>query len=175
MKTFQRFLMGLGAIAVFAVALQLAQPDAVHAMVAALVRDVDNPARLPTVFATCFGQNAAGDNPSFVGCLTNYTIPSGQRLVIEQVEATCQTPSGNNFTSASLGLQGKGQFFGTSHPLVLTSQGPGASGSVQYATNQPVRYYVDAGSTLSFAAFTSDTTASSDCTFQLNGYLINYP
>jgi hypothetical protein len=67
MKTFQRLLMGLSGVAMLAVMLQVAEPKAVHAMVAALVRDVDNPARLPTVFATCFGQNAAGDNPTLSG------------------------------------------------------------------------------------------------------------
>jgi hypothetical protein len=176
MTVLQRIGKALAGMMLAASILALATPKTVHAMVAALVRDVDNPARLPTASANCFGQNVtASGNPNFVGCFTNYSIPMGQRLVIEDVDASCSTPPGNSFFSASLDYQAEGAFFGTSHPLVLSAQGPGRMGYLHYVANQTVRYYVDAGSTISFDAATSDSSGGSVCTFQLSGYLISYP
>ena len=178
MKYKKRIGLGLAGIVTVALVLALATPKAVHAMVAALVRDVDNPARLPTVTRYCYGQNTPdfqSVDPGIFKCDTSYTVPAGQRLVIEQVDGVCYTPVGTNLYQTFLDVAAAGQPFPDAHKLVLSNQGSAGNNKLEYALNQPVRYYADPGSTLFFVFSTTDASGSSYCTLQVNGYLISYP
>jgi len=120
MKTLQRFLMGLATVAVPALSLQLAAPKAVHGLVVALIRDVDNPGRATIVVPSCTAFSAP-DNTEDFGCNTSYTVPAGQRPIVEQGEANCFTPAGNSLLGAAVGIIQEGAEY--YHPLVLTYEG----------------------------------------------------
>jgi hypothetical protein len=147
-------------------------PRVAHAVVAALVRDVDNPGRATIVHQSCFAGSQAGFNR--FSCSPAYAVPAGQRFVVEQAEASCETPAGNSVNFASFLFTETGD--ASTHSFFLMNEGPDpANGIVGFTFNQAVRYYADPDSTLKFQATTSDTTGATGCLAQLNGYLISYP
>jgi hypothetical protein len=74
MKLFKRTMLVLGALAVIVVFVATVTPKAAHALAAALVQDVDQPARAP--FQAAFTVTS-------VSGFTPVTIPAGKRLVID--------------------------------------------------------------------------------------------
>jgi hypothetical protein len=184
MRFAKRMLMvaGAGALAgILAIALA---PKAAHALVATLVqvanttanpvpnKDVDNPDRATAVDQFCIVTGTAG-SPGFE-CDTTafFTVPAGQRLVLEQLEAACTTPEGNSLYGGDIEFSEGGN--STLHPFALGSPATHA-GVTSYVLNQQVRYYVDAGSPIFFQLGSTDTSGSTNCTFQFNGHLISYP
>jgi hypothetical protein len=175
MRILKQLVTMVGTLVVMALIATLVAPKGVHALVATLVRDVDNPGRATNVFLYC-----KAVTPDSFGCFMptignptiNYQVPTGQRLVIEQLEADCLTQSGT-VSPTSFQFQVNGNYY--FHPIVLTSLGLNAFGYTEYATNQAVRYYVDPGSLIGFAAHSADTTSGTECTAGVNGYLISYP
>ena len=174
MKLLSSVGMGVAGAAIAAMILAFAAPKTVHAMVAALVRNVDNPGRATIVVTGCSAISSVSEGLSGnTGCRASYEVPEGQRLVIEQIEASCQTPVGSYFSPVSFGHQRDTDLFATSHTLSMSSSS--TPSAVFYHLNAPVRYYAEPLSHLSFFTVTSDGTGSSSCTFQLDGYLISYP
>jgi hypothetical protein len=174
MQFAKRLLMGAGAVVLAAALLMVAAPKTVRAVVATLVRDADNPGRATTVFARC-QVNSSNTNPD-LDCSPAYTVPMTDRLVIQQVEANCQTPQGNSIGDVFLFLKPPNNPLGFAHFLTFQDQGPDVfTNSRNLGTNQPVTYYLDPGSTLGFHATTTDFAGFTVCTFQINGYLISYP
>jgi hypothetical protein len=174
MQFAKRLLMGAGAVVLVAVLLIVAAPKTVRAVVATLIRDADNPGRAPTVFSSCqiSNVNTAPD----IDCSPAYTVPATDRLVIQQVEANCLTPQGNSIGDVFFFIKPPGNPIGVAHFLTFLDQGPDVfTHSRNFGTNQPVTYYLDPGSTLSFHADTTDFAGFTVCTFQINGYLISYP
>lgn len=99
-------------------------------------------------------------------CFTS-AVPAGKRLVIEQVTALCQAPTGKvtaGIVNATIGSSS------ISHYLVLTPQDTvlGFTGRV-YATSELVRLYVDPGAEVEFAFSSGDSAAT--CASTLSGYL----
>lgn len=81
MKALRRMLLTVATVIAVAAAVSLAVPRAIHAVAAALVRDVDNPARQP-FRATCQNSYPGGSgNPT----CTMATVPAGQELVIQGI------------------------------------------------------------------------------------------
>ena len=147
-------------------------PRAAQAVVAALVRDVDNPGRATIVPVGCQAISTSGFRGAFE-CTPAYTVPSGQRLVIEQVEAICETPATNNVSSGFITISEQGIIAGK--PVIFSPQGVDAFGVSIFAANQVVRYYADPGTTIRFDAVETDGTGSTLCSWSANGYLISYP
>jgi hypothetical protein len=171
---------GAGALAgILAIAVA---PKTAHGLVAALVqisntpsnpvpnRDVDLPARASIQQLSCEGSSFAGGD--ILGCDPGFTVPAGQRLVLQQLESVCATPRGNNVYSANIVFSEAG--FGGFHPFALISEGD-AAGVVEYGQNQQVNYYLDPGSPINFRATTTDTSGSTNCYFAVSGYLVSYP
>ncbi|MGA2812252.1 MAG: hypothetical protein ABSG16_12685 [Candidatus Acidiferrum sp.] len=165
--------MAAGAVVLVAVFVMLAVPKSVRAVVATLVRDIDNPARATLVYQSCYVQSTVPTG-SYLECAPNYTVPATDRLVIQQVEAACQTPPGNSLaeTSIDLSTNGNSEF----HTFTLANGGPNAFyGGVEFDGDQAVTYHADPGSTPVFASFITDPTGNTNCLFKYSGYLISYP
>jgi hypothetical protein len=187
--------MGLGAVALMAVLLTLAAPKAVRGVVATLVqvanttanpipnRDVDDPGRAELVTLACsasagFGQlNCAAQIPSQCCESAPYFVPAGYRLVIQQMEANCQTPKGQSITQTSMELNTGGQF--VYHQIPLLSEGssfyPSGTTYTILANNLAGHFYADPGSIIQFDGNETDTTGNTGCFFNASGYLISYP
>lgn len=171
MNYVKRFLMVAGVVALAVLVGSLAAPKTVQATVAAFIRDVDNPGRATIVNATC-GQ--AVSEGGLFECSPIYTVPTGYRLVVEQVEGSCITRAGQGVSAANLQVIQAG--FDTYHAIPLLGGVPITLQSIIYSANLPVRYYADPGSGFTFTASASDQDQhDSSCTFALNGYLISYP
>jgi hypothetical protein len=191
MQFAKRLLMVFGAIALTALLLELAAPKATHALVATLVqvtnttanpvpnKDVDSPAHATVVPLACQAlANGEINDPGILQCtlaaggLTNggtpYTVPAGQRLVVEQVSAFCQSVTKDNLQFAQFALTEAGAFVVV--PLNAVTV-PGFEGITSFT--QSVHYYADAGTTLSFHANGNDSGAF--CNYSANGYLVSYP
>jgi hypothetical protein len=107
MKIFKRFLMGLGAVLLLAVSLQLVAPKAVHAVVSTLVTVANtsaNPVAVEQVkqgsanfINLAFNTTSLGyDELLPNGTTTAFALPAGEKLVITDIswEVICQ---GNPF------------------------------------------------------------------------------
>jgi hypothetical protein len=164
----------VGTLVAVAMVAALVAPKSVHALVATLVRDVDNPARAPIISANCQSQPVPILNLYIYEPCDLYTVPSGQRLVIEQVETDCETPVGQTVSAATFNLVEGGVT--SDHAIALTPQAvPPNGGFSEFVNNQSVRYYADPGSMISFKAYISDQGGSTACWGRLTGYLITYP
>jgi len=185
MQFAKRMFTGLGVVAFMALLFTLAAPKAVHGLVATLVqvantpanpvpnRDADSPEHATTAVSTC--SVTTGPAPSGgagVFCIPYPGSPAGQRLVIEQLEANCDAPKGNNIIQPFIAFYVGG--VQTSHNFPMISQGDDST-YVYYTANQPVRYYVDPQSQILFSAATTDGTGGTACSLQVNGYLVSYP
>jgi hypothetical protein len=171
MKMNRRYLMGFSAVVLVGMVLGASVPKAVHAAMATLVRDIDNPGRSPVVTVSCqttSNNGAIGD----AECEPAYMVPTGQRLVIEEIEAICSTPTGSNLSDGQLDIQEPTGL--TSHFFGIINQGTNCPTGTTFITNQLVRRYADTGSTFIFHQNTNDPTGQTSCNFQLEGYLINY-
>jgi hypothetical protein len=180
MQFANRLLMGAGAVVLAAMVLMVAAPRTVRAVVATLIRDIDNPGRATQVLQYCQAHSGVG---GFFNCATDYTVPANNRLVIQQVEGNCSTPQGNTLANAifAVNIPVADQYGNTqvTHQLPLVNEGPyfwgGPSVHLLFANSQAVNYYADPGSTFNFFADTDDFAGNTNCFFQFNGYLISYP
>lgn len=184
MRFVNRFLMGVGSVVLLAMLLAVAAPKATHALVATLVqvsnttanpvpnKDVDNPDRAAVVDLYCVAPGLAGY--TYVECDTtsSFTVPAGQRLILEQLDAQCTTPEGNALFGANMNFAEAGT--GYPHPFALGSPAT-HSGLTTYVQNHQFRYYVDAGSPIYFQTNTTDTSGGTNCAFQVVGHLVSYP
>ena len=179
----KRVLMFLGLVVLVAAVVSVLAPKATHALVAtlvqvantsanpAIIRDTDNSGRGNIQNPNCQAFSTPG-LAAAVFCSPSYTVPAGQRLVIEQLEANCSTPEGNNLNQPVVDLTvGGNENF---HVFALTSQG-NFQGLTRFVQNQQVRYYADPGTALNFSVDTSDQSGLTQCNFEVNGYLISYP
>jgi len=123
MRLAQRLFVGIGAVALAALLITLVAPKSVHAAVAALVQ-VTNTAASPAntediskqanqlVHLLCSADTGAGfadchsSSPSGVIAGSQYSVPSGQNLVINEVDIV--QLDGPSATQVSLALQGVG-------------------------------------------------------------------
>jgi hypothetical protein len=177
----KRLSMLAGAAVLVAVCASLLAPKATHALVATLVQigntratpvpnsDVDNPARATVVPLTCQAFGDPGDGSLLcnlgLGPNTAYTVPAGQRLVIEQVSAFCQATPSNSIPYANLNLTEAGTNLAVAFAL-------NSKQNDEFVT-QSVRYYADPGTSLSFQG--SGLPGASFCNYSTSGYLISYP
>ncbi|MGA2810980.1 MAG: hypothetical protein ABSG16_06240 [Candidatus Acidiferrum sp.] len=183
MNIAKRVLMFIGFVVLAAALVSVLAPKATHALVATLVqvantpanpvpnRDADSPEHATTVVSSCSVTTGPGPGAG-VFCVPYPGSPAGKRLVIEQLEANCSAPKGNNVTQPFIAFYVGG--VQTSHNFPMISQGDDST-YVYYTANQPVRYYVDPDSQILFSAATTDTTGGTTCSLQVDGYLVIYP
>jgi len=172
MKHARFMLIGTGAIALAAQAINLGVPKAVHAaMIAALVRDVDNPAR--DTFQASFDASCTATFGSPLTCTGGLTVPStngsGQpvsMLVIEYVSGRCpgisESSHFTNFTTTELL-----SFFASGGPATSTAgkflhELPSSPNG--YLSSR-TRIYAGPGTTLI-------TGELSDCVINISGYFV---
>jgi hypothetical protein len=180
MQFVKRLLIGAGAVMLVAVVLMVAAPRTVRAVVATLIRDIDNPGRATQVVQYCRANSGVG---GFFNCTPDYTVPANDRLVIQQVEGNCTTPQGNTLANALFVVNSPvaDQYGNTqiNHQLPLVNEGSyfwgGPSVHLLFVNSQAVNYYADPGSTFTFFADTNDLADNTTCFFQFSGYLISYP
>jgi hypothetical protein len=168
MKIFKRFLMGLGTVLLLALSLQLVAPKAVRAVVSTLVTvanttanpvpiDADADVRNTVVlYAELFSGFTIDQqlNTQFSDLLTNapYSVPSGKRLVIDDVSADVLSTSGTPLFRLLVGLtptvnNGDGSFTeGLSYPVYipLTQNFE----NTQYIAHEKTRLVVGPGATI---------------------------
>lgn len=173
----KRMLMFVGFVVLAAALVSALAPKATRALVATLVQvantrtnpvpnsDADNPGRATLVAPHCLANSVGGS----LNCTPDYTVPLTDRLVIQQLEASCTTPSGQFVTSAQVQVSTNGNQL--DHQLPLLNEGPYYDTTV-FANDLAVHFYADPGSTVSFFGYTNDTA---QCQFQFTGYLISYP
>lgn len=135
-----------------------------------LVRDVDNPARHPYT-SQVFLSWTPGNN---VASADFSAVPAGKRLVLEYVAAEGSIPQGQQFFM----LIQSPAVNGFVYPLVVTKQASFAFGPTDiYTTSQPVRIYIEPGTTFRALANRNDTTggAGTDIIVSVTGYLVDVP
>lgn len=182
MQWMKRTLVLVSCVVLVAIVATLTVPKAVHAMVAALVQDVDNPGRAALVTPSCTvrSSGAPGEfNCALASGGATYTVPAGYRLVIDQVSGDCLTPgTKNTVNGAFLTLTEQGNEIRA--PFAMISQGTVGQEIIgpivtQFTFNQSARYYADPGTTLQLNAATTDATGTTECAFLVSGHLISYP
>jgi hypothetical protein len=186
MKFAKRLLMAAGAVALAGLAGTMIAPKTAQALISTLVTVVNNVGVVnPTPSGTiqpiittdadslsrvpyqdsCIATNGIVSSP-LLFCRPS-PVPAGKRLVIEQVTAFCQAPTGK-ITGASVeAVIGSSDI---THFLVLTPQDTvlGITGRV-YTVSQFVRFYVDPGVDILFSYSSGDSAATCISTF--SGYL----
>lgn len=176
----RKVLMFTGFVVLAAILISVLAPQATHALVATLVqvsntpsspvpnKDVDSPAHATVVPLSCV-MEAEESSPDLscalgVGGGPAYTVPAGQRLVVEQMSAFCQTSPNGSIPLVEFGITEAGTTIGV--PLVLTSK------QNDELVTQAVRYYADPGSTITGSAA---GPSGSFCNYSVSGYLVTYP
>jgi hypothetical protein len=173
MQFAKRLLISAGAVILVAALLIAVVPKTVRAVVATLIRDIDNPGRATLVYQSCYVQSTVQAG-SDLECIPNYTVPTTDRLVIQQLEAACQTPPGNSLAETAINVSTGHNF--EFHTFTLVNQGPNSFyGGVEFDGDKAVTYYADPGSSLAFSSFITDVTGNTNCLFKFSGYLISYP
>jgi hypothetical protein len=177
MKLLRTVVFAVSTFAVVAAVISLAVPRTIHALAAALVRDVDNPARQP-FRATC-SENSTS-NPGATGCDLVATVPAGQELVIQGVTFDLLVnPGPGSSVRWEFGVFGGTPYQAASYTLGMQDLGPAigfTSGTEEYTgvLNFPV--YADPGMSV-FAGFGRGfvTPDSWQYTATLSGYTVSLP
>jgi hypothetical protein len=162
----------MGAIGMVAAIAAVVAPRAMSAVVATLVRDVDNPAR-DSFEATVAGSSCEGPAP--LVCTGGLPVPTTNgagaavsMLVIEHVSGVC----GASQSTMLLTNYPASQIVNAASTTVVASPAgyfvhlfPPVSGSSGFS--QPTRIYAAAGSTL-----VSVNSTPGNCNFFVSGYLV---
>jgi hypothetical protein len=178
MQFAKRLLMGVGVVALTAMALSVAAPKAVHATVAALVQVVntatnpvvnlsaDTSTRLPYQSTQTFSWTVSSTYGTHAVSFAQ--VPAGYRLVTENVSASLWVNSGNPTPTGNFCTQ-----FNQSTCFPSFSGIYAGSNNSMGIINQEVTRYVGPGDTplLDFSAAYSVTPAGLSNTVTLTGHL----
>jgi len=135
-------------------------------------RDVDSAVRHPIVRFVCSDVGTPGSNcgssPNF------FTVPSGARLVIEQVDGTCTQYSGTNVTGVGIKIQADTPISGPEHSVPLPFHG-NSSDALILNFSQLTRIYAEPETTVSARLIGSFVSPGSGaiCQVTVSGYLVN--
>jgi hypothetical protein len=174
MKSLQRLLIGLGTVLLLAVSLQLFAPKAVRALVSTLVTVANTPSNpVYTTDAvnsenllqvTCALPQTSNDGTG-VSNKNCYTVPAGQRALVEQVDGICSTQSGTAIANVSLYVDSQIQ-----HQLPLTLEN-GSTNLNFYTFSVPSHYYSAVNATfMSYAG--ASPGAAANCYVNVSGRLM---
>jgi len=144
-------------------------PQAVHAVVATIIRDQDNPARHP--FTTSC-------NGAFTGTLatcSTFPIPAGQEVVIETISFGASGDPGNSALEVSVTTTAAS--VGGFHIMpTIFDDNLGQPIFSSFAAVQSVRLYADPGSSIECAGLTKNKNLANiafGC--QISGYFVTLP
>lgn len=177
MNYLRKALSGVGGILLAALLLAALAPKATRAIAAALVQVVNTPSN-PVVTTDSLGTatplqvfcevaSTFGDSGNMFSN-TCFTVPAGQRAVVENIDGVCGTPSGASITAAWVLLNNRFP----QHALPLHFAGFSPFGFNNYDFNFPVRYYADPGQQFSAEMQTNDGTGSTSCNINITGRLV---
>jgi hypothetical protein len=183
MNVIRKAVTALGGIFLAALLIAALAPKATRGVAAALVQvtntaanpvlnqDVDDRDRAPIEFLSCQAFSTVGVEG--FQCTPSFTVPADQRFVIDQIDGNCQTPAGSAVSNPVLFLTTGGS--GHVANFSLGPEVPNINGSEIYSFNQAVHYVADPGSTVTAAAFTTNASVVSACTFDVSGHLVSFP
>ncbi len=180
MQYAKRFLMVAGTVAVAVIVCSLAAPKATHAVVAALVQ-IANTNSNPVPTEEDLGHATTLRFGCFVVSVPNggllsppdqpdcYTVPAGQRAIIESVDGACTTAIGKaiRYAAFQTALNNNIDF----HFISLQSDNSAISYTA-YSVSNTVRWYFDPGTVVTFGALTTDLTNFSSCSVGVSGRLV---
>jgi hypothetical protein len=172
----------IGGVAIAALLLALAAPKAVHAIVSTLVtvsnttanpvptRATDNPARQAVLLIGAvdvpdgFSGEGAPMSSSFGG--PEFTVPAGQRLVVESVSGDIVTPTGQTPLRAAILSNSPAGIV----PVAVFQGTDGSLNHFSFAT--PFTDYLDPGIQLQAScARGPSTSGTASCEFFVSGHL----
>jgi len=138
---------------------------------AALVRNVDEPGRVP------FAQDVVG-TCNAVNCFFTFaTVPAGKRLVIEQIEGLARSLSTTAvFSDAELVTSSSvTATSGVRHNFHMSLLSPAGSSNVfnGWYFNSPTKAYVEAGSSPSVTMHQSTAGGTAFSQVTITGYLVD--
>jgi hypothetical protein len=186
----KKILLVIGGLALAAVLTAMVAPKSTHAFVATLVQIANTAANpVPTEEAlgaavlarvVCGASSQQGRFQFVANCIdtlsgsgAQFVVPAGKRLIIEQLDGGCLTPSGNSFTDARIetvradSSPGFGQRFRI--PLQFLGRG---LGNDSYVISQSVRGYAEAGSSFVFVGDSTDFSGNTLCGVDIVGRLV---
>jgi hypothetical protein len=135
---------------------------------AALVKDIDHPARQPF---------AAGAFPSVSGGAsvseTFLTVPAGKRGVIEHVSCIISLDPSNNFVRIQVDVTTNGNV--NSHQFLPSHVGPSIGGLENWAFSQPVRLYADPGTDVELRVSRRLASSSGGVECYVSGHYVDLP
>ncbi len=153
-------------------AVAVLSPRSVHAVIATLVKDVDNPAR------HAFTTSCSFASTGFSATCTTPAIPTGEEVVIETVGISAFADPSNTKIVVTISTTVNSV---TSH-WSFSAADNGKSQPVQsnFAENPQLRLYADPGTTIQFDVGTKGTNSTpggSDLegTASISGYWVSLP
>lgn len=175
LKTGSMLIAALFIYGLIVLSLTVATPGAVADAVKGVVGDkatanqmgvtrADNPARQPfqrEVFTS-----------SFNTILPVFTVPAGQRLIVDFVSAEAIVPRGQMVNGVFVCVQANANLSRFCHVIGATSHGPSGGLDVFIAAQQ-MELFVDPGQEL--VVYTVSDTTSGDASISLTGHLLNSP
>jgi len=143
-----------------------AVPAIAQAIKAALVKNVDEPGRVP--FQVVLNDVTPGNGGCFASTLP---VPTGKRLVLQHVNADIELGGVGNKVQIFRVTVGGGLSIGNSylHPEL----NDGSGGYNYYVVNSDVRMYLDAGQAAQVDGFFSTSGTPEGCRTTLTGYLVD--
>jgi hypothetical protein len=173
MSILKKITIGFGGVVLAALLLALTAPKAVHAVVSTLVTvantptnpvyttDAVNSENLLQVTCTLPDTSFDGNSISNRSC---YTVPAGQRALIEQVDGICSTARGNAVNNVSLYVDAQ-----TQHQLPLNLE-TGNSSLNFYTFSVPSHYYSAVNAT--FMSYAVPSGGGANCYVNVSGRLM---
>jgi len=176
MKLLKEALAVLGALILLAVMAVIVMPKATHAVVAALVRDEDQPARHPFYTScTVSTATATGVSPFTASCSTP-AIPAGEEVVIETVSFSVPSGTANPslWPSLSTTTAGAATTFDLGEVQDAHSNLRADPG---FLTTQAIRLYADPGSVIGCSGLVLSLAPGTEMTLTctLSGYWVSLP
>jgi hypothetical protein len=172
---FKKITMGLGGIVLAALLLALTAPKTVHAVVSTLVTVANTPSNpVYTTDAinsenllqvTCNLPDTSYDGLS-ISDQNCYTVPAGQRALIEHVDGICSIPIGSAINNVSLYVDSQ-----TQHQLPLNLES-GNSSLNFYTFSVPAHYYSGVNATFKSYALPSSAGRAANCSVNVSGRLM---
>jgi len=171
MKLLKQAVAVLGSVVLIAMMVALVMPKTAHAIVATLVRDVDQPARRPFTLSC-----SSSTTFNFISC-TTATIPAGEEFVIENVEFDGQADPSTKVMEPLIQTTTAGSV--VTHFLnPIFDDRLDQPNSALYKTVQAQRFYADPSTSIlcqSETQFLVSPTLVGQLTCQLSGYTVSLP
>ena len=148
-------------------------PTAANAVYSTPVRIVEQPvttqaSKIPTNADVQFALGSAVINP---GSQLLYTVPAGQRYVIESISVWSFTTPCSFFLKPSIITTAGGKASEFRLPIPDRAFSPGSSGFYTHNSTWPIKLYADPGSSIFVNAIRTDSGCTATLRFSVSGYL----